>query len=101
MFRAEAVKFLLLFLTQKLHVICSTSGVCTKPNAGKMQNISCTDDLQQCTYKCAPGYVNKTNTDAVKICQLDGSWSGPDLTCGMLIINCTILYAVTCMRVRL
>ena len=84
MFRAVA-KFLLLFITQKLHVICLTVGVCTKPNAGKSQDISCTDDMQQCTYKCAQGYVSSSNTDAVKICQLNGSWSGPDLTCGMLL----------------
>ena len=48
------------------------------------QDLTCTDDLQQCTYECKSGFVDTSIKNAVKECQLNGIWSGPDLTCSML-----------------
>ena len=47
------------------------------------QKLMCTNKLQECTYSCSHGLKSNNNKDTVKKCQLDGTWSGPDLKCGM------------------
>ncbi len=66
-------------------MLISFLGDCTKLNVA-YQDSTCDSDLQQCTLTCETGLVPTNNKTAVKLCQLDGNWSGPDIKCGMLSI---------------
>ena len=61
----------------------SLAGHCSRlPNISN-QILTCSDDFQKCTYKCKSGYEmrNKLN-DGVRMCQLNGTWSGANISCG-------------------